>query len=84
LLTFSTAGHIYGLDDTSMALMRNNLYAFYQQCTSLSRLFICSLYLPDPFHKSSFFYHYISPFHDLPNHVLKYFCTLSLNMTCTM
>jgi len=46
--------------------------------------FICTLYLPDPFHKSSFFYHYIPFFHDLPNNVLKYFCTLSFNMTCTM
>jgi len=49
-----------------MTLMRNNRYAFYQQCTSLSRFFICSLYLPDPFQKSSILHHHISLFHDLP------------------
>jgi len=45
------------LDDL-MPIIRNNLYAFVQRCSSSSNVFIRSLQLSDAFYKSLFFSQY--------------------------
>jgi len=40
------------------AVLRNNLYRFFMQCTSSSNFFIRSLQMSDAFYKSSFFFNY--------------------------